>query len=63
MIALVEDCASCDLYALLKRPDEKWVTERAYERPRFVEDLVGGPGWRARWGAASTPTRDFPIRP
>jgi GTP cyclohydrolase I len=40
LIALVEEGASCDLYALLKRPDEKWVTERAYDRPRFVEDLV-----------------------
>ena len=40
LIALIEDSASCDLYALLKRPDEKWVTERAYDRPRFVEDLV-----------------------
>jgi GTP cyclohydrolase I len=40
LIALVEESASCDLYALLKRPDEKWVTERAYDRPRFVEDLV-----------------------
>lgn len=36
----VEGCASSPLYALLKREDEKWVTERAYERPRFVEDLV-----------------------
>jgi GTP cyclohydrolase I len=27
-------------YGLLKRPDEKWVTERAYDNPKFVEDLV-----------------------
>ena len=40
LIALIEDSASCELYALLKRPDEKYVTERAYARPRFVEDLV-----------------------
>ena len=40
IIALVESAASCDLYALLKRPDEKYVTERAYENPRFVEDIV-----------------------
>lgn len=40
MIDLVEDCASCGLYSVLKRPDEKWVTERAYENPVFVEDLV-----------------------
>lgn len=29
-----------DLYGLLKRPDEKYVTERAYDNPKFVEDLV-----------------------
>jgi GTP cyclohydrolase I len=40
MIRLVEDSASCELYSLLKRPDEKAVTERAYENPVFVEDLV-----------------------
>ena len=48
LIALVEDSASCDLYSLLKRPDEKYVTERAYERPRFVEDLVREVGTRLR---------------
>jgi GTP cyclohydrolase IB len=48
LIALVEASASCDLYALLKRPDEKFVTERAYERPRFVEDLVREVGTRLR---------------
>ncbi len=40
IIRLVEDEASCELYGLLKRPDEKFVTERAYENPKFVEDLV-----------------------
>ncbi len=40
MISIVEDSASTDLYTLLKREDEKYVTEKAYERPRFVEDLV-----------------------
>ena len=40
LIRLVEDSASCELYSLLKRPDEKAVTERAYENPVFVEDLV-----------------------
>jgi GTP cyclohydrolase I len=40
MIRLVEDSASSELYSLLKRPDEKAVTERAYENPVFVEDLV-----------------------
>jgi len=42
MIRLVEDCASCELYSLLKRPDEKAVTERAFANPVFVEDLVRG---------------------
>jgi len=40
MIRRVEDAASCELYTLLKRPDEKFVTEQAYDNPVFVEDLV-----------------------
>jgi GTP cyclohydrolase I len=40
LIELVEHQASCELYGLLKRPDEKYVTERAYENPKFVEDMV-----------------------
>jgi GTP cyclohydrolase I len=40
LISLVEGCGSCELYALLKRPDEKFVTEEAYARPMFVEDVV-----------------------
>jgi len=40
IIDLVEKQASCELYGLLKRPDEKHVTERAYENPKFVEDMV-----------------------
>ena len=40
MIDIVEDEASCELYGLLKRPDEKFVTERAYDNPKFVEDMV-----------------------
>jgi GTP cyclohydrolase I len=40
LIAKIEEQASCELYGLLKRPDEKYVTERAYENPKFVEDLV-----------------------
>ncbi len=40
IVELVESCASCGIYAVLKRPDEKYVTERAYSRPRFVEDVV-----------------------
>lgn len=39
-VELVERSASCQLYSLLKRPDEKAVTERAYDHPVFVEDLV-----------------------
>jgi GTP cyclohydrolase I len=40
LVALVERSASCELYSLLKRPDEKAVTERAFDNPVFVEDLV-----------------------
>jgi GTP cyclohydrolase I len=40
IIELVEAEASAQLYGLLKRPDEKHVTERAYENPKFVEDTV-----------------------
>jgi len=40
IIDLVEKQASCELYGLLKRPDEKIVTERAYDNPKFVEDMV-----------------------
>jgi GTP cyclohydrolase IB len=37
---MVEAEASCELFGLLKRPDEKYVTERAYDNPKFVEDTV-----------------------
>lgn len=40
LITKIEAQASCELYGLLKRPDEKYVTERAYDNPKFVEDLV-----------------------
>ena len=40
IIQLVEESASCDVFSILKRPDEKYVTERAYENPMFVEDVV-----------------------
>ncbi len=40
LIELIEQEASCELYGLLKRPDEKLVTERAYDNPKFVEDAV-----------------------
>ena len=40
LILVAERSASCEVYGLLKRADEKYVTERAYDNPRFVEDLV-----------------------
>ncbi len=40
IVAVVEKQASSELYGLLKRPDEKFVTERAYDNPKFVEDMV-----------------------
>lgn len=40
LVALLENAASCPVYAVLKRPDEKFVTERAFENPKFVEDIV-----------------------
>lgn len=40
LIEMVEQSASCPVYALLKRPDEKYVTEQAYNNPMFVEDVV-----------------------
>ena len=40
LVDLAEKQASSELYGLLKRPDEKYVTERAYDNPKFVEDLV-----------------------
>jgi GTP cyclohydrolase I len=40
IIKIAESAASCELWGLLKRPDEKYVTEKAYDNPKFVEDLV-----------------------
>ncbi|HCI51850.1 MAG TPA: GTP cyclohydrolase I FolE2 [Gallionella sp.] len=40
VVRIAEEQASCELYGLLKRPDEKYVTERAYDNPKFVEDMV-----------------------
>ena len=37
---IAEEEASCEVYGILKRPDEKHVTEKAYDNPKFVEDLV-----------------------
>ena len=40
LVELIEQCGSSPLYSLLKREDEKFVTEQAYDNPRFVEDMV-----------------------
>ena len=40
LIDIAESEASCELFGILKRPDEKYVTERAYDNPKFVEDMV-----------------------
>jgi GTP cyclohydrolase IB len=40
LIDIAEQEASCEVYSILKRADEKYVTERAYENPKFVEDIV-----------------------
>ena len=60
LLRMAEEEASCELFGLLKRPDEKWVTERAYDNPKFVEDLVRDIALRLRadarierWSVAS----------
>tara|TARA_B100001115_G_C15770136_1_gene377887 strand:- start:48 stop:947 length:900 start_codon:yes stop_codon:yes gene_type:complete len=40
IIEMLEDQASCQIYGLLKRPDEKYVTEEAYDNPKFTEDII-----------------------
>ena len=40
IVEMLEDQASCQIYGLLKRPDEKYVTEKAYENPKFTEDII-----------------------
>ena len=40
LVRFAEDEASSEIWSLLKRADEKWITERAYENPKFVEDMV-----------------------
>ena len=40
LIKTIENCASCEIYPLLKREDEKFVTESAYNNPKFVEDII-----------------------
>ncbi|HEX4884130.1 MAG TPA: GTP cyclohydrolase FolE2 [Casimicrobiaceae bacterium] len=60
---IAEDEASCEVWGLLKRPDEKWVTERAYDNPKFVEDLVRDIALRlardARVGAFRVASENF----
>ena len=48
LLRIAEEEASSELYGILKRADEKYVTERAYDNPRFVEDLVRGVAGEAR---------------
>ena len=40
LVQMIESQASCEVYGLLKRTDEKYVTERAYDNPKFVEDII-----------------------
>lgn len=40
LFELIEQAASAPVFAVLKRPDEKWITEQAYDNPKFVEDIV-----------------------
>ncbi|MCL4760292.1 MAG: GTP cyclohydrolase I FolE2 [Burkholderiales bacterium] len=60
---VAEQEASCEVWGLLKRPDEKWVTERAYDNPKFVEDLVRDIALRladdARIGAFRVASENF----
>ena len=61
LIRLVEESASSELYSLLKRPDEKSVTESAYDNPVFVEDLVRNVAERAEAHREITWYRSRPI--
>ena len=58
LIDIVESEASCELYGLLKRPDEKYVTEQAYDNPKFVEDMVRDVAARLR---EETRIRSFSV--
>ena len=63
LVRFAEDSASCEIWPMLKRADEKWVTERAYENPKFVEDLVRDVALRlnadARIGRYSVDVENF----
>ena len=65
LIEIAEQEASCELWGVLKREDEKYVTERAYENPKFVEDLVRdvaarGPG--CRWPRSQPTCTDSRVQ-
>ena len=63
LVRFAEDSASSEIWPMLKRADEKWVTERAYENPKFVEDLVRDVALRlnadARIGGYSVDVENF----
>ena len=63
LVRFAEDSASSEIWPMLKRADEKWVTERAYENPKFVEDLVRDVALRldadARIGRHSVEVENF----
>ena len=61
LIEIAEQEASCELWGVLKLEDEKYVTERAYENPKFVEDLVRDVAahCRSRVRAYSVESEDF----
>jgi GTP cyclohydrolase I len=63
IIAIAENCASSPVYSVLKREDEKFVTERAYDNPRFVEDVVREvyAALRAFRAAGDTPLSFFSV--
>ena len=60
LLRVAEEEASRELYGILKRADEKYVTERAYDNPRFVEDLVRGVAARLAADRGSTASSSRP---
>jgi GTP cyclohydrolase I len=63
LVRFAEDSASAEIWSSLKRADEKWITERAYENPKFVEDMVRDVALRlnadARIGRYSVDVENF----
>ena len=63
LVRFAEDSASSEIWPMLKRADEKWITERAYENPKFVEDMVRDVALRlnadARVGRYSVDVENF----